>query len=289
MRRATTITSSSTGPTGAPHAAGSSSTDGRVTVVVTAPLPSGPLRVALRMDGENIVIEALGPTGTRRVGRFTDADAAAYRPVVARLAARGQAGTCPARMVDTGEARALILHLGSPATCAPRDHHHRPSGAVPHPQTLLATARTIRLRAAVPAARSTRPHGPCPPRPGSLPRPRVAAGTSPPARPEQDDPYPLPSLAVRPSARFGQPDDAPPRLTRDQRRRVMWATIGIAAALLLAAVLQHGASTAPTARRHGRLRRGQPDMPLRAALTCSVAPRRRWHRPRVASHRAPAR
>ena len=41
------------------------STDGRVTVVVTAPLPSGPLRVALRMDAENVVIEALGPTGAR--------------------------------------------------------------------------------------------------------------------------------------------------------------------------------------------------------------------------------
>ena len=222
------------------------STDGRVTVVVTAPLPSGPLRVALRLDGENVVIEALGPTGRRRVGRFADADAAAYRPVVARLAARGQAGTCPARMVDTGEARALILHLGSPATCAPRDQHHRPSEAVPHPQTLLATARTIRLRAAVPAARSTRPHGPCPPRPGSLPRPRVAPVTSTSTRSEHDDPYPLPSLPVRPSARFGQPDDAPPRLTRDQRRRVMWATIGIAAALLLAAVLQHGAAAGPT-------------------------------------------
>jgi hypothetical protein len=223
------------------------STDGRVTVVVTAPLPSGPLRVALRMDGENVVIEALGPAGTRRVGRFTDADAAAYRPVVARLAARGQAGTCPARMVDTGEARALILHLGSPATCAPRDRHHRPSEAVPHPQTLLATARTIRLRAAVPAARSTRPLGPCPPRPGALPRPRVAAGASTAVRPEQADPPPVPPPPVRPSARFGQLDDAPPRLTRDQRRRVLWATIGIAAALLLASVLQHSGSAGPTA------------------------------------------
>ena len=65
------------------------STDGRVTVVVTAPLPSGPLRVALRMDAENVVIEALGPTGSRRVGRFTDADAAAYRPVVGWVGARG--------------------------------------------------------------------------------------------------------------------------------------------------------------------------------------------------------
>jgi hypothetical protein len=224
------------------------STDGRVTVVVTAPLPSGPLRVALRMDAENVVIEALGPTGSRRVGRFTDADAAAYRPVVARLAARGQAGTCPARMVDTGGARALILHLGSPATCAPRDQHDRPSGAVPHSQTLLATARTIRLRATVPASRSARPHGPCPPRPGALPRPRVAAGGSTPTRPEHGDPPPAaPPLVVRPSARFGQLDDAPPRLTRDQRRRVLWATIGIAAALLLASVLQHGVSADPAA------------------------------------------
>ena len=234
------------------------STDGRVTVVVTAPLPSGPLRVALRMDAENVVIEALGPTGSRRVGRFTDADAAAYRPVVARLAARGQAGTCPARMVDTGTARALILHLGSPATCAPRDQHDRPSDAVPHSQTLLATARTIRLRAAVPASRSARPHGPCPPRPGALPRPRVAAGASTSTRPERDDPPSVPPLFVRPSARFGQHDDAPPRLTREQRRRVLWATVGIAAALLLASVLQHGVSADPVAEGAAACAEGSP-------------------------------
>ena len=223
------------------------STDGRVTVVVTAPLPSGPLRVALRMDGENVVIEALGPTGTRRVGRFTDADAAAYRPVVARLAARGQAGTCPARMVDTGEARALILHLGSPATCAPRDHHHRPSGAVPtrrHSWPRPARSGSgRRFRRPGPPGRTGRAHR------GRAAFPDRAWRRAP--RPRRDRStttrYPLPPLAVRPSARFGQPDDAPPRLTRDQRRRVMWATIGIAAALLLAAVLQHGASAGPTA------------------------------------------
>ena len=54
---------------------------------------------------------------------------------------------------------------------------------------------------------------------------------------------PVPSLPARPSARFGQPDDVPPRLTREQRRRVMWATLCIAAALVLAVVLQHGVST----------------------------------------------
>lgn len=234
------------------------STDGRVSVVVTAPVPSGPLRVALRMDAENVVIEALGPTGSRRVGRFTDADAAAYRPVVRRLAARGQAGTCPARMVDTGKARALILHLGSPATCAPRDQHHRPSEAVPHSQTLLATARTIRLRAAVPASRSARPHGPCPPRPGALPRPRVAAGAPTSTRPEHDDPLPLPPVVVRPFVRFGHVDDAPPRLTRDQRRRVLWATVGIAAALLLASVLQHSVSAGPAAEGAAACAEGSP-------------------------------
>jgi hypothetical protein len=210
------------------------------------------------MDVENVVIEALGPTGSRRVGRLTDADAAAYRPVVARLAARGQAGTCPARMVDTGDARALILHLGSPATCAPRDQQDRPSEAVPHSQTLLATARTIRLRAAVPASRSARPYGPCPPRPGDLPRPRVAAGAWTPTRPEHDDPPPVPPLVVRPSARFGQLDDAPPRLTRDQRRRVLWATIGIAAALLLASVLQHGVPADPAAEGAAACAEGSP-------------------------------
>jgi hypothetical protein len=210
------------------------------------------------MDAENVVIEALGPTGMRRVGRFTDADAAAYRPVVERLAARGQTGTCPARMVDTGHARALILHLGSPATCAPRDQHDRPADAVPHSQTLLATARTIRLRAAVPASRSARPHGPCPPRPGALPRPRVAAGASTSTRPEHDDPLPRSPLAVRPSARLGHVDDAPPRLTREQRRRVLWATVGIAAALLLASVLQHSLSAGPAAERAAACAEGGP-------------------------------
>ena len=35
---------------------------GRVAVVVTAPLRPGPLQVALRVNGEAVVIEALGPT-----------------------------------------------------------------------------------------------------------------------------------------------------------------------------------------------------------------------------------
>ena len=234
------------------------STDGRVTVVVTAPLPSGPLRVALRMDAENVVIEALGPTGSRRVGRFTDADAAAYRPVVARLAARGQAGTCPARMVDTGDARALILHLGSPATCAPRDQHDRPAEAVPHSQTLLATARTIPAPGGGsgvpvrPAARavSTAAGRPSPTARGDGRIDLDATGARRPAS--------RPTAGRGAAARFGQLDDAPPRLTRDQRRRVLWATIGIAAALLLASVLQHGVSAGPAAEGAAACAEGSP-------------------------------
>jgi len=108
----------------------------------------------------------------------------------------------------------------------------------PRPQQSLATARTARLRAASPANRATRPHRPCPSRTGTVPPPRSAA------IPGRDH---RPSLPARPPARFGQPDDTAPRLTRDQRRRVLWATVGIAAALLLASALQHSTSADPPA------------------------------------------
>jgi hypothetical protein len=74
----------------------------------------------------------------------------------------------------------------------------------------------------------------------------VAAHPTTPAVPAQDDrhlPVRRSPLPARPPARFGQPHDDPaPRLTREQRRRVLWATVGVAAALLLASVLQQGAS-----------------------------------------------
>lgn len=192
------------------------STDGRVTVVMTAPLPPGPLRVALRVDGEHVVIETLGPAGARPIGRFAAADAAAYRPALARLATGGRLGTCPARVVHTGEARTLVLHLGPPARCGPRE------GAVPP-----AVARTARLRPAVATACAARPQRPSVP---STP----AAVPAAPGLPRRS------SLPARPPARFGQPDDPAPRLTGPQRRRVLWATAVIAAGLLLACVLQPG-------------------------------------------------
>ena len=48
-----------------------------------------------------------------------------------------------------------------------------------------------------------------------------------------------PPLPARPPAHFGQVDDTPPRLTPYQRRRILWASIGIAALLLLAFTVQH--------------------------------------------------
>jgi hypothetical protein len=235
LRSATTITSSFPGPPERRMQLVPLSTDGRVTVVVTAPLPLGPLRVALRLHDEDIVIETLGPIGAR-VGRFGAADAAAYRPVLEQLAERGRVGTCPARMVHTGETRALILHLGSPATCVPRRAPER----APSPPAPLATARTTRVRAVVPAVCAALPHRSFPPRPSTLPRPRVPA-TAIPVQPAQAEPRRLPPPA-RPPARFGQPDDTAPRLTRPQRRRVLWATLCVAAALVLAVALQHGVS-----------------------------------------------
>ena len=85
------------------------SSGGRVTAVATASLPPGPLRVALRVSGEAVVIEALGPLGPTPVGRLSAADSAAYRPVLVRLAARGRTGTCPALAARTGDAATLTL------------------------------------------------------------------------------------------------------------------------------------------------------------------------------------
>ena len=99
---------------------------GRVAVVVTAPLRPGPLQVALRVNGEAVVIESLGPPGPTPVGRLSAADSAAYRPVLSRLAARGHTGTCPALAARTGDAVTLTLHLGPPATCV---RHEAPCAA----------------------------------------------------------------------------------------------------------------------------------------------------------------
>ena len=209
------------------------STDGRVEAVVTTPLVPGPLRVALRMAGAAVTVEALGPGRPRRVGRLTAADAVAYGPVLTRLAGRGHVGTCPARVTRTGEAVTLTLQLGSSATCAPRD---APCSAP------LPIARTTKLLAAVPGARTAARRA-CPPRSATGPRPHVAAGT---ARVAMSAPVRRPPLPARPPARFGQAEDAPPRLTPCQRRRIMWASIGIAVLLLLAFAVQHSA-TAPAA------------------------------------------
>jgi len=208
------------------------STDGRVDAVVTAPLPLGPLRVALRMAGAIVAVEALGPGRPRRVGRLTPADAATYGPVLTRLAGRGHVGTCPARVTRTGEAVTLTLQLGSSATCAPRD---APCSAP------LPIARTTKLLAAVPGPRTASRRA-CPPRSATGPRPHVAAGT---ARVAMSAPVRRPPLPARPPAHFGQAEDAPPRLTPCQRRRILWASIGIAALLLLAFTVQHSV-TPPT-------------------------------------------
>ena len=202
------------------------STDGRVEAVVTTPLRPGPLRVALRPAGAGVTVEALGPGRPRRVGRLTAADAVAYGPVLTRLAGRGHVGTCPARVTRTGETVTLTLQLGSSATCAPRDS---PCSAP------LPIARTTKLLAAVPGTRTASRRA-CPPRPTTGPRPHVTAVT---ARVAMSAPVRRPPLPARPPARFGQAEDAPPRLTPCQRRRILWASIGIAALLLLAFTVQH--------------------------------------------------
>jgi hypothetical protein len=202
------------------------SADGRVEAVVTASLPPGPLRVALRTAGGIVTVEALGSGRPRRVGRLTATDAAAYRPVLTRLAARGHVGACPARVTRTGRAVTLTLQLGTPATCAPRDTTCAASPAV---------ARTVRLLAAVPGTRRGGPRRACPPRPTSVPLPRVAS-----------TPTRRPPLPVRPPARFGQTDDQAPRLTRQQRQRVLWISVGVAALLLLASAVQQSVATTPS-------------------------------------------
>ena len=144
---------------------------GRVTAVATAPLPPGPLQVALRVSGEAVVIEALGPLGPTQVGRLSAADSAAYRPVLSRLAARGHTGTCPALAARTGDAATLTLHLGPPATCVP---HEAPCAAPGGPRQRT----SARPRADGPARRG-RSGGPlscaAPIPPRHRPRPRAAA------------------------------------------------------------------------------------------------------------------
>ncbi len=216
---------------------------GRVAVVVTAPLRPGPLQVALRVNGEGVMIEALGPLGPTPAGRLSAADSAAYRPVLSRLAARGHRGTCPALAARTGDAVTLTLRLGPPATCMP---HEAPCAAPggPRQRTPLAIARTVRLAATVPEVRCPAPRRS---RPDTVPRPRAAApvigsrneGQLPrPSAPRRRSPLP-----ARPPARFGQPDDLAPRLTPRQRRRVLWVTAGLAGVLLLASVMQSSATT----------------------------------------------
>jgi hypothetical protein len=216
---------------------------GRVTAVAAASLPPGPLQVALRVRGEAVVIEALGPLGPSQVGRLFVADSAAYRPVLVRLAARGHTGTCPALVARTGDATTLTLHLGPPSTCVP---HEVPCAAPtgPRQRTPAALARTVRLAAAVPAVRCPAPRRP---RPDAVPRPRPAA---PSIVPRNDEQHPRPSaprrrspLPARPPARFGQLDDPAPRLTRSQRRRVLWVTAGLAGVLLLVSLMQSGTTT----------------------------------------------
>ena len=217
---------------------------GRVAVVVTAPLRPGPLQVALRVNGEAVVIESLGPPGPTPVGRLSAADSAAYRPVLSRLAARGHTGTCPALAARTGDAVTLTLHLGPPATCV---RHEAPCAAPggPRQRTSLATARTVRLAAAVPAVRCPAPRRS---RPDTVPRPRAAApvigSRNEEQRPRPSAPRRRSPLPARPPTRFGQPDDPAPRLTPRQRRRVLWVTAALAGVLLFASVMQSSAATA---------------------------------------------
>jgi hypothetical protein len=89
------------------------SADGRVTAVnPTLPVP-GVLRVALEPDGAGVRVVAPGPV-PRPVGRLAVPDAAAYAPVLRRLAVRGLVGTCPAEVRTDG---ALVLHLGPAPEC----------------------------------------------------------------------------------------------------------------------------------------------------------------------------
>jgi len=189
------------------------------------------------------VIEALGPLGPTQVGRLSVADSAAYRPVLVRLAARGHTGTCPALATRTGDAATLTLHLDPPATCVP---HEAPCAAPggPRQRTPAALARTVRLAAAVPAVRCPAPRRPGP---ATVPRPRPAAPLIGPRSEEQrlrpSAPHRRSSLPARPPARFGQPDDPAPRLTRSQRRGVLWVTAGLTGVLLLVSLMQSSTAT----------------------------------------------
>jgi len=91
------------------------STYGRVTAVTTTVTTPGPLRVVLEPHATGVDVVATG-AAPRPVGRLETDDAAAYGPVLARLAADGARGTCAARVTATG---ALVLDLGPAADCLP--------------------------------------------------------------------------------------------------------------------------------------------------------------------------
>lgn len=107
------------------------SSDGRVTAVASASPAPGPLRVALEVDATGVGVVALGPGGPHPVAQLTAADAAAYRPVLGLLRARGLVGTCPARTAG----RALVLHLAPAEECV--------LGNNPGDLELLAAERTV--------------------------------------------------------------------------------------------------------------------------------------------------
>jgi hypothetical protein len=108
------------------------STDGRVTAVGPAlPVP-GPLRVVLEPDGAGVRVVALGQGFPRPVGRFGAHDAAAYGPVLLRLAEQGFLGTCPAQVTADGT---LVLDLAPASDCV--------LGNVTADLVLLAAERTV--------------------------------------------------------------------------------------------------------------------------------------------------
>jgi hypothetical protein len=112
------------------------SSDGRVAVRGAVTLPAGPLRVVLRLDGDGVVLEALGPAGPRRVGRLAPTDGAAYGPVLARLAARGLLGTCLAQVTgEEGGSVELTLALAPAESCV--------LGSATGELVLLAAERTV--------------------------------------------------------------------------------------------------------------------------------------------------
>ena len=221
---------------------------GRVAAVATASLPPGPLQVALRVSGEAVVIEALGPLGPTQVGRLSVADSAAYRPVLVRLAARGHTGTCPAlvgphrRRRDPHPASRPARHLRAARSALRRAG--RPSAADPGRPRADGPARRGRSGGPLSCAAPTPPrHRPAPaPAPdGTIDRAEergaapAAVRTAPPI------------LAAGPPTRPVRATRRPaPRLTRSQRRRVLWVTAGLAGVLLLVSLMQ--SSTATSAR-----------------------------------------